>query len=157
MNEDRNKFFMQKAFKQANNALEIDEVPIGAVIVFNDEIIGEGFNQSIKKSDPTAHAEIIAIQSAGNKKNNYRLVNCDLFVTLEPCIMCFGAIMHARIKNVYYAASDSKQGVCGGFTDLTLNKSLNHHCSFHQGLMDSESERLLQQFFKEKRIKKNRT
>jgi tRNA(adenine34) deaminase len=156
MNKDRNKFFMQEAFKQAKKALQINEVPIGAVVVFENKIIGEGFNQSIKNSDPTAHAEIIAINAAGNKKKNYRLVDCDLFVTLEPCMMCLGAIMHARIKNVYFATSDHKKGVCGGLIDLTLNKSLNHHCNFYEVLLGDESKNLLQQFFQEKRTKRNR-
>ena len=154
MNKDRNNFFMQEAFKQAKKALQINEVPIGAVVVFENKIIGEGFNQSIKNSDPTAHAEIIAINAAGNKKKNYRLVDCDLFVTLEPCMMCLGAIMHARIKNVYFATSDHKKGVCGGLIDLTLNKSLNHHCNFYKGLLGDESKNLLLQFFQEKRTKK---
>jgi len=103
---DKNKFFMQEAYAQAKKALALDEIPIGAVVVLDDNIIGRGFNQSIHKSDSTAHAEIIAIQKAGEKINNYRLVDCDLFVTLEPCLMCLGAILHARIRNVYFAASD---------------------------------------------------
>ena len=154
---DKNEFFMREAFFQAKKALELDEIPVGAVVVLDGSIIGKGFNQSINKSDATAHAEIIAIQEAGEKINNYRLVNCDLFVTLEPCLMCLGAILHARIRNVYFAASDFKTGVCGGLTDLTINKSLNHHCNFHKGTLSKESENLIQKFFQAKREKKNRT
>ena len=157
MIEDRYEFFMREAFVQAKKALKLDEIPVGAVVVFDGTIIGKGFNQSINKFDPTAHAEIIAIKKAGEKIKNYRLVNCDLFVTLEPCLMCLGAILHARIRNVYYAASDFKTGVCGGVSDLTINKSLNHHCNFHKGILSRESADLLQKFFQEKRTKKNRT
>ena len=151
---ERNKFFMREAFYQAQKALILDEIPVGAVVVLDGNIIGKGFNRSINKSDPTAHAEIIAIQKAGEKIKNYRLVNCDLFVTLEPCLMCLGAIFHARIRNVYYAASDMKTGACGGLTDLTINKTLNHHCNFHRGILDRESTDLIQKFFKSKRTKK---
>ena len=154
---DRNEFFMREAFVQAKKALKLDEIPVGAIVVLDDTIIGKGFNQSINKSDATAHAEIIAIQEAGEKIKNYRLVNCDLFVTLEPCLMCLGAILHARIRNVYYAASDLKTGVCGGVTDLTINKSFNHHCNFHKGILSRESADLIQKFFQAKRAKKNRT
>ena len=151
---DKNKFFMQEAYAQAKKALALDEIPIGAVVVLDDTIIGRGFNQSIHKSDSTAHAEIIAIQKAGEKINNYRLVDCDLFVTLEPCLMCLGAILHARIRNVYYAASDLKPGVCGGVTDLTINKSFNHHCNFHKGILSRESADLLQKFFQATHLEK---
>jgi tRNA(adenine34) deaminase len=154
---DRNEFFMREAFVQAKKALRHDEIPVGAIVVLDGTIIGKGFNQSINKSDATAHAEIIAIQEAGEEIKNYRLVNCDLFVTLEPCLMCLGAILLARIRNVYYAASDPKTGVCGGATDLTINKSLNHHCNFHKGILSRESADLLQKFFQAKRAKKNRT
>jgi len=157
MNKIRNEFFMHEAFIQAENALKLDEIPVGAVVVLNDKIIGEGFNQSINKFNPTGHAEIIAIQTAGKNIKNYRLVNCDLYVTLEPCLMCLGAILHARIRNVYYAANDPKTGVCGGLVDLTTNKSLNHHCNFHKGILGQESKDLLQKFFQVKRAKKNRT
>jgi tRNA(adenine34) deaminase len=157
MNADRSEFFMQEAFTQAKNAMQHNEIPVGAVVVLNDNIIGEGFNQCIDKLNPTAHAEIIAIHAASKKIKNYRLVDCDLFVTLEPCLMCLGAIFHARIRNVYYAASDPKTGVCGGLVDLTLNQSLNHHCNFHKGLLGEKSKDLLQDFFQTKRIKKNRT
>jgi tRNA(adenine34) deaminase len=157
MIKDKNKFFMQEAYAQAKKALALDEIPIGAVVVLDDNIIGRGFNQSIHKSDSTAHAEIIAIQKAGEKINNYRLVDCDLFVTLEPCLMCLGAILHARIRNVYFAASDIKTGACGGLIDLTINNSLNHHCNFHKGILSKESTDLIQNFFQEKRAKKNRT
>ena len=154
MDKGRNEFFMQEAFIQAKNALKHDEIPVGAVVVLNDEIVGKGFNQSINKSNPTGHAEIIAIQGAGEKIKNYRLVDCDLYVTLEPCLMCLGAILHSRIRNVYYAASDSKTGVCGGLVDLTTNKSLNHHCNFYEGILSQESKDLLQKFFQVKRAKK---
>ena len=101
--------------------------------------------------------KLLPYKKLEKKKNNYRLVNCDLFVTLEPCLMCLGAILHARIRNVYFAASDIKTGVCGGLIDLTINKSLNHHCNFHKGILSKESADLIQKFFQEKRAKKNRT
>jgi len=154
---DRNEFFMREALVQAKKALKLDEIPVGAVVVLDGTIIGKGFNQSINKSDATAHAEIIAIREAGKKIQNYRLVNCDLFVTLEPCLMCLGAILHARIRNVYYSASDLKTGVCGGIADLTINKSLNHHCNIHKGILSRDSSHLLKKFFQAKRAKKNHT
>ena len=149
--------FMGRAMELAQQAAAVGEVPVGALVVKEGRVIGEGYNQPITSCDPTGHAEIIAIQKAGEKINNYRLVDCDLFVTLEPCLMCLGAILHARIRNVYFAASDNKTGACGGLIDLTINNSLNHHCNFHKGILSKESTDLIQNFFQEKRAKKNRT
>ena len=106
-------------------------MPIGAIVSKEGRIIGTGYNRSINDSDPSGHAEIIALRDAGKKIGNYRLVNCNLYVTLEPCIMCLGAIFHARIKNLYFGAYDNKTGSCGGHINLLNNKNLNHHCKLH--------------------------
>ena len=104
---------MKIAIKEAEKSLLKNEVPVGAIIVLNDEIIGRGHNQSISKNDPTSHAEIEAIRSASKRLKNYRLTEASLYVTLEPCTMCYGAIVHSRISNIFYGASDPKSGVCG--------------------------------------------
>jgi len=146
-------FFMQQAIKEAKKAYELNEVPIGAIVSKEGKIIGSGYNQSINKSDPSGHAEINALRDAGEKIGNYRLVNCDLYVTLEPCIMCLGAIFHARIRNLYFGAHDTKTGACGGHINLLNNKSLNHHCKVHAGLLELEAVQILKEFFRKKRKK----
>jgi len=148
--------FMDQALEQARASFAEDEVPVGAIVVHENKIIGFGRNKSISQNNPIAHAEIIAIQQASNYLKNYRLVNCDLYVTLEPCIMCLGAIFHARIKRVFFGAWDLKTGACGGKINLAEDKTLNHHCSLTGGILEEESKQLLQKFFKEKRAIKNR-
>jgi len=148
--------FMGQALDQAKVSYAEDEVPVGAIVVYKNIIIGFGRNKSLSQNSPIAHAEIIAIQQASNYLKNYRLVNCDLYVTLEPCIMCLGAIFHARIKRVFFGAWDLKTGACGGKINLTQDKTLNHHCSLTGGILEEESKQLLQRFFEEKRAKKNR-
>ena len=147
-------FFMEKALQEAEKSYQNNEVPVGAVITYQDKIISTGQNLLIKNNDPTAHAEIIAIKNASQYLNNYRLINCDLYVTLEPCIMCLGAIFHTRIRNLYFGAHDLKTGACGGLINLKDNKQLNHHCNIYGGIAESKSRKILQDFFKEKRIKK---
>jgi tRNA(adenine34) deaminase len=147
-------FFMQQAIKEAKKAYELNEVPIGAIVSKEGRIIGTGYNRSINDSDPSGHAEIIALRDAGKKIGNYRLVNCNLYVTLEPCIMCLGAIFHARIKNLYFGAYVNKTGSCGGYINLLNNKNLNHHCKLHAGLLESEAVQILKEFFSKKREKK---
>ena len=147
---------MENALEQAKLSYAEDEVPVGAIVVYENKIIGFGRNKSVTQNNPTAHAEIIAIQKASNYLKNYRLVNCDLYVTLEPCTMCLGAIFHARIKRLFFGAWDHKIGVCGGKINLAQNKSLNHHCTLTGGILEEESKQLLQSSFEVKRAKKNR-
>jgi len=121
------------------------------VVVKDGIIIGRGCNQPIAAHDPTAHAEIVAMRDAATKTGNYRLVGCELYVTLEPCVMCAGAIMHARIKRVIYGASDPKTGACGSVTDLFAQPLLNHHATVSGGLLADAAVALLQEFFAKRR------
>lgn len=146
---------MQHAIKLANHAESIGEIPVGAVIVDeNNQIIGEGFNQPISKHNPTAHAEMIAIAQAGEFLKNYRLVNTTLYVTLEPCIMCAGAIIHSRIKRVVYGASDLKTGAAGSFTNILSHEGINHFAQVTGGVLAQECSTLLSNFFKKRRQQK---
>ena len=120
--------FMRLALDQARNAQALGEVPVGAVVVYEGRVIATGYNQPIGASDPTAHAEIQAMRQAAELLGNYRLVNCDLYVTLEPCVMCTGAIQHARIRRLVWGAADPKTGACGSVVDLMAQPRLNHHC-----------------------------
>ncbi len=144
---------MRKAIELAYKAKENDEVPVGAIIVLEDKIIGEGWNQPISSNDPTAHAEIIALRNAGNKVGNYRLPNATMYVTLEPCAMCAGALVHARLAKVIYAADDPKTGACGSVFNLLQSDELNHKVEIEKGLFEEESRSLIQDFFKAKRVK----
>lgn len=148
-------FFMGEALKQAKLSFLADEVPVGAVLVHQNKIIASGYNLSISKNDASAHAEILTIRDGGKYLKNYRLLNCSLYVTLEPCIMCLGAIFHSRISNLIFGAYDTKTGACESTLNLKGNKDLNHHCFIHGGILEKESKTLLQDFFKIKR-KKNR-
>jgi tRNA(adenine34) deaminase len=148
--------FMKHALEQAKLSYSEDEVPVGAIVVHENKIIGVGRNKLISQNNPIAHAEMIAIQQASDYLTNYRLINCDLYVTLEPCIMCLGAIFHARINRLFFGAWDNKTGACGGKIDLVQDKTLNHHCISTGGILEEQSAQLLQKFFKEKRAKKNR-
>tara|TARA_B100000787_G_C16131999_1_gene267862 strand:+ start:437 stop:922 length:486 start_codon:yes stop_codon:yes gene_type:complete len=147
-------FFMGEALKQAKLAFRAGEVPIGAVLVYQNKIISSAYNLSINNHDPSAHAEIETIRKAGQYIKNYRLPNCSLYVTLEPCVMCLGAIFHARISHLIFGAYDLKTGACESVINLKNNKDLNHHCNIHGGILDKESKILLQGFFKNKRQKK---
>ena len=146
-------FFMGEALKQAKLSFDTDEVPIGAVLVYQNKIIASGYNLSISNHDPSAHAEILTIRDAGQYLKNYRLTNCSLYVTLEPCVMCLGAIFHARISNLIFGAYDHKKGACESVANLKEDKELNHHCVIHGGVLEFESKTLLQDFFKNKRKK----
>jgi tRNA(adenine34) deaminase len=143
--------FMQEALQLAAQAAAAGEVPVGAVVVRDGVIIGRGYNQPITQADSTAHAEIMAMREASRALGNYRLAECDLFVTLEPCVMCAGAIMHARIKRVIYGASDPKTGACGSVTDLFAQPLLNHHATVSGGLLADAAVALLQEFFAKRR------
>lgn len=147
-------FFMGEAIKQAKLSSKEDEVPVGAVLVYQEKIIANAHNLSVSQNDSSAHAEIIVIRNGGQYLKNYRLLNCSLYVTLEPCIMCLGAIFHARISNLYFGAYDHKTGACESAINLTNNKNLNHHCTIQGGVLEKESKATLQEFFKNKRQKK---
>jgi len=143
---------MQRAFELAQKAEEEGEVPIGAVLVRAGEIIGEGWNRPILNHDPTAHAEIMALRDAGRRVGNYRLPETTLYVTLEPCPMCAGAIIHARVRRVVYAASDPKGGAAGSVFDLLpSDERFNHRAGVEGGLMADACAELLRAFFKRRR------
>jgi tRNA(adenine34) deaminase len=144
--------WMQRAFELAEKAKSQGEVPVGAVIVCAGQIIGEGYNQPISSNDPVAHAEIMALRDAGNNIGNYRLPDTIMYVTLEPCAMCAGAIVHARLKKLVYATDDSKTGACGSVFNLLQTEELNHKVEIEKGIMENECHSLIQTFFKEKRV-----
>ncbi|MDR0576031.1 MAG: tRNA adenosine(34) deaminase TadA [Candidatus Accumulibacter sp.] len=147
-------FYMREALSLARAAECLGEIPVGAVVVRDGEIIGHGFNSPIGASDPTAHAEIAALRDAAGKAGNYRLPGCELFVTLEPCAMCAGAILHARIARVVYGARDPKTGAHGSAIDLFAVERLNHHTEIVGGVLAEECGRLLSGFFAARRAKK---
>lgn len=144
-------YFMRAALDLADVAQELGEVPVGAVVVRRGEILGRGYNRSISAMDPTAHAEVTALRDAAQNLRNYRLLDCTLFVTLEPCTMCIGALFHARIGRLVYAAADPKTGVCGGVLNLPAETRLNHHLEVCGGVLADEASKLLKQFFIRKR------
>jgi tRNA(adenine34) deaminase len=139
--------FMQLALGEARRAWAQGEVPVGAVVVKDGEVIATGYNQPIGSHDPTAHAEIVALRAAAEKLGNYRLPGCELYVTLEPCAMCSGAMMHARLARVVYAAPDPKTGACGSVLDLFAQEQLNHHTEVVGGVLAEESSSMLKSFF----------
>jgi tRNA(adenine34) deaminase len=143
--------WMSIAIDEANQAMDRNEVPVGAVLVKNDKLIAQAHNQPITKNDPTAHAEIQLLRLAGKKQKNYRLIGSTLYVTLEPCTMCFGAMIHARIKRIVFAASDTKTGVCGSCTNLNEENFFNHRISITGGVLETESSELLRLFFNSRR------
>lgn len=142
---------MERALELAKRAEQEGEVPVGAVLVRDDVCLAEGWNQTIQNNDPSAHAEMQAIRSAGKKLGNYRLNPCDLYVTLEPCPMCAGAIVQARVSHVYWGASDPKTGALGGRFDLLQTGAIHHQPACFSGLMQAECSSLLKQFFKNRR------
>jgi len=144
-------YWMNLALDQARYAQSIGEVPVGAVIVQDNQLVASGYNYSINSQDPTAHAEIFAIRQAGQKLDNYRLIGCDLYVTLEPCIMCLGALLHSRVNNLYYGASDPKTGALGGLVDLSELYIINHKISITKNILVEPCSTLLKDFFKSKR------
>lgn len=147
--------YMHHAIGLARQAWEAGEVPVGAVVVKEGEIIGRGFNTPISRHDPTAHAEIMALRDAAENLGNYRLPGCALYVTLEPCAMCMGAIFHARIARVVYGASDPKTGACGSVIDLSSEARLNHHAKVLGGVLADECGGILSSFFAQRRGKGN--
>ena len=143
--------YMFAALQEAEAALEDGEVPVGAVIVYKNKIIGRGRNQVERLKDPTAHAEMIAITSAASYIGNWRLNECDIYVTLEPCVMCTGALLSARIKNLYFGTYDPKFGACGSLYNLAEEGKYNHKINIFSGIYSSESEGLLKNFFEKLR------
>ena len=143
--------WMQLAIKEALKAESSGEVPVGAVLVKDNKLVAIAHNQSIAKHDPTAHAEIELLRLSGSQLNNYRLINCTLYVTLEPCAMCFGAMVHARIERIVFGALDPKTGVCGSCIDLNNESLFNHKISITGGVLGKECGDLLRLFFKSKR------
>lgn len=145
--------WMQHALQLADKAALAGEVPVGAVLIDTAQqtLLGEGFNCPISTHDPTAHAEVVALRQAAVKVQNYRVINSTLYVTLEPCAMCVGAIVHARVARVVYAAKEPKNGACGSMIDLSGNAQLNHHCTFEGGVLAEASSARLKAFFAQRR------
>ena len=143
--------FMQQALEQAGLAALAGEVPVGAVIVRNGEVIARAFNQPITNHDPSAHAEMLALRQAALAEENYRLPGTTLYVTLEPCTMCAGAMLHARVDRIVYGAADPKTGAAGSVLDVFSSKQLNHQTIIEGGVMGQECGQLLREFFKERR------
>ena len=148
-----NEKFMKQAIKEAKKAYEKDEVPVGAVIVRDGKIIARGHNLKETKLNTIKHAEIIAIEKASKKLNSWRLENCDLYVTLEPCAMCAGAIINSRIRKIYIGTEDEKTGACGSVLNLFEYK-FNHKVEVEKGILKQECKEILQRFFKELRLKR---
>jgi tRNA(adenine34) deaminase len=144
-------FYMRAALALAAQAGAAGEVPVGAVVVKDGEIVGRGYNHPILAHDPTAHAEVVALRDAAQRIGNYRLSGCELYVTLEPCVMCAGAIMHARIARVVFGAPDPKTGACGSVTNLFAEARLNHHAVVTPGVLAADAASLLQVFFASRR------
>lgn len=151
MFSERDHFWMEHAIQLAQTAANEQEVPVGAVLVINDQLIAEGWNKSIQACDPTAHAEVVALRAAGSILNNYRLIDATLYVTLEPCVMCVGALVHARINRVVYGAYDPKSGAVKSAFQLSESHGFNHRIQYQGGLMAECCGHLLSHFFKMKR------
>ena len=145
--------FMREAIKEAKKAELIDEVPIGCVIVKDDKVIARGHNVREAKKTPLGHAEIIAIDKASKKLGAWRLQDCDIYITLEPCIMCAGAIIQSRIRHVYYGAKDPKGGAIESSINVLEAKSINHHPEITSGILEEECSNIISQYFKRKREK----
>ena len=143
--------YMELALNQAKIAIEQGEVPVGSILVYENDVIASGYNQSISLCDPSAHAEIQVIRKAAKIRKNHRLLNSTLFVTLEPCAMCFGAIIQARITNVIFGAYDKKTGVCGSCIDLNSQKCFNHRPVIQGGILEIECSQLITSYFSRKR------
>lgn len=148
--------YMVQAFKLAEEAYDEGEIPVGAVIVHDDRIIGKGYNQIQRLTDPTAHAEILAISAACSTIENKYLENCAIYVTKEPCPMCAGALVWSKIDRIIYGASDAKAGACGSVFNLASNNKLNHRIEVIQGVMERDCESILKQFFTDRRSDGNR-
>ncbi|ABL02628.1 CMP/dCMP deaminase, zinc-binding protein [Candidatus Ruthia magnifica str. Cm (Calyptogena magnifica)] len=144
--------WMTLAIEQAKQAQKVNEVPVGAILIQNNQLISSAYNQPISNNDPTAHAEIQLLRAAGKQLNNYRLYDTTLYVTLEPCTMCLGAIVHARVSYIVFGAYDQKSGVCGSCINLQNSQCFNHSINIQGGILADQCKDLLQQFFKSRRI-----
>ena len=153
--DKKHTIYMQEALKEAQRAASEDEVPVGAVVVLEDRIIARGHNQIERLKDSTAHAEIIAITSAANYLGTKWLNEASLYVTIEPCSMCAGALVLARVKNLYFGAQDPKTGACGSVLNIVNHKKLNHRIKVTKGILEKECGDILKEFFKKKRSKNN--
>ncbi|MDG4594183.1 MAG: tRNA adenosine(34) deaminase TadA [Candidatus Contendobacter sp.] len=150
---DRDRHWMRRALELAQRAADTGEVPVGAVLVRGDEVIGEGWNQPIGTRDPTAHAEVLALRAAAARVDNYRLVDSTLYATLEPCPMCAGALVHARVARVVFGAVDPRAGAAGTVFDLLRSAALNHRAEVVGGVLAEECAALLRSFFRTRRLK----
>jgi tRNA(adenine34) deaminase len=148
---EHDELFMEEALRCAQRALEAGEVPIGAIVVCEGRVAGRGWNRNIGDCDPTAHAEIVAMREAGTTTGNHRLANCELFVTIEPCAMCAGALVHARIKRLVYGADDAKAGAVQSVMQVLNHPQWNHKVEVRSGVLAGRSAELLQTFFKSRR------
>jgi len=146
--------FMRAALDLARQAWDAGEVPVGAVVVCGGEIVGRGYNQPISSHDPTAHAEVMALRDAAGRIGNYRLVNCTLYVTMEPCVMCAGAILHARVARVVYGAKEYKTGAHGSIVNIFAEPRLNFHCEITGGVLEDECAAMISGFFEQRRLQK---
>jgi tRNA(adenine34) deaminase len=151
MQAELDRQYMQQAIEQAMLAASAGEVPVGAVLVRDDQVIAKGFNQPISNSDPSAHAEMLVLRGAAQAEANYRLPGTTLYVTLEPCTMCAGAMLHARVDRVVFGASDPKTGAAGSVLNVFSEKQINHQTQVEGGIMGEECSQILRQFFKERR------
>lgn len=151
MFSERDHFWMQHAIQLAKTAATEQEVPVGAVLVLNDQLVAEGWNKSIQDSDPSSHAEIIALRAAGIAQQNYRLIDSTLYVTLEPCVMCVGALVHARVKRVVFGAYDPKSGAVQSAFQLAMSAQFNHQPMYQGGLLSECCGKLLSDFFQQRR------
>lgn len=152
MKKNLEEVFMKEAIKEAKKAFKKNEVPVGAVVVKDNKIIAKAHNLNITTNDPTAHAEILALRKASKILRNYRLTDCEIYATLEPCPMCAGAMVYARIKRLVYATDDPKSGCCKSVLNIVNNKKLNHRIEVTSGVCKKEAEKLLKTFFKKLRI-----
>jgi tRNA(adenine34) deaminase len=153
---ENDELWMEEALRAAQRALDINEVPVGAVVVYENRVVGRGWNRNISDRDPTAHAEILALREAGSSVGNHRLEHCELFATIEPCAMCAGAIVHARLKRLVYGADDPKAGAVYSIMKVLNHPQLNHQLEVRRGVLAGRSSELLQTFFRGKRSE-NRT
>ena len=147
--------WMKYAYREAEKAFDSDEIPIGCIIIFQNTIIAKAYNQVETLKDPTAHAEMIAITSATEYLQSKQLIGCSMYVTLEPCTMCAGAIVLSKIENLFFGAFDIKSGACGSILNITNNKLLNYTCNVSGGILDTECGNIIKSFFKLKREKLN--
>jgi len=153
MDDRSDELFLEAALRAAQRALEAGEVPVGAVVVCDGKIIAEGWNRNLQDDDPTAHAEIVALRQAGATAGNHRLNDCELFVTIEPCAMCAGALVHARIKRLVYGADDPKAGAVHSVIQVVNHPQLNHRIEVKGGVLAGHCAEMLQGFFRERRVK----